>query len=268
MLTALYRLQDKIMIKTLISVFLFSSCNGNINKKADAINTNKILSLSNDSLIFQKRWTDKLGENVFKIKKHINYEANEGENIFKLSVSLQNSSGSISIKDSVQDCPVETDLNFIVKSFELTDIDNNGFKEVSFLYNKYCRGDISGDDLLLFCIENNNKWFIKGFRTNKAFEQSDYYDGFGEVTNRNIPEKFKKEMLKKWLKYSNENLIHRDIIVSKKYVLLSRKEKLNFKYSNLSKTQHISKKMARKLPLFRRRRNDSRRRLDRALHRI
>ncbi len=242
MLMVLPRLRDRVIINILITALFISSCKGSINKESDTINSNTVLSVSNDSLIFQKKWTDKLGENIFKIRKYVNYEANEGENIFKLSFSLENSSGIVMIKDSILDCPVETDLNFLSKSFNLSDIDNNGFKEMSFMYNKYCRGDISGDDLFLFCIENNNKWFVKGGRTNKAFIGSDYYDGFGEILVKKVPEKLKKNMVKNWLKHSNEDLIHSDSSVDEKYEILFLKKKLKSKYTNLSKNQNISKK--------------------------
>ncbi|WP_379861394.1 M949_RS01915 family surface polysaccharide biosynthesis protein [Mariniflexile ostreae] len=192
----------------------------------------EITNVKNDSLIFHEKWNDKSGENIFKIEKYVNYEAGEGENIFKLSVSLQNSFGLTSIKDSILDCPVETDLNFIAKSFELSDIDDDGFKEISFVYNKYCRGDISGDDLLLLCIDKNTTYFVKGYRTNKAFLKDDSYDSFGEMQETNMPKRFEGKMSKKWLKYSNEDFTHSDEEVNNHYhnLLKNENEKLDKLY--------------------------------------
>lgn len=178
----------------------------------------KVLEQSNnDSLIFQKKWTDKSGENIFEARRYTNYNALEGQNIFKLNVVLKNSLGIVIIKDSIFDCPVDTDLNFISKSFELSDFDSNGFKEVSFLYNKYCRGDISGDDLLLFCIEKNKKWSAIGYRTNDALKTSSYYTGLGNLEKENIPEKFKGKMQKKWYQFSNEDKVYTEIEIDSLY---------------------------------------------------
>ena len=65
MLMVLPRLRDRVIINILITALFISSCKGSINKESDTINSNTVLSVSNDSLIFQKKWTDKLGGEYF-----------------------------------------------------------------------------------------------------------------------------------------------------------------------------------------------------------
>ena len=130
--------------------------------------------------------------------------------------------GQVSVMDSISDCPVEVDMNYIKESFEVSDLNSNNYLEVSFAYYFYCRGDSFPDSLKVIVIENNDKMLIEGIRTNDmektiAEFEGEEYSGFGLVNKtslESIPKEYRNTFHKKWLKYSMENNVYNDSIVN------------------------------------------------------
>jgi hypothetical protein len=66
------------------------------------------------------------------------------------------------IYDFVKDCVVDITLKYIKKSLSITDLNNDGVAESTFLYFITCRGDVSPSDLKLIMHEGENKYAIRG----------------------------------------------------------------------------------------------------------
>lgn len=187
------------------------------------VNCNHYLQVKNFSNVIDTIWKDHLGENKFKVLKVENDEYQAETNI-KMTFSLTNEKGTQKLIDSISDCPVEFHMNLIEKSIKLTDIDKDNIKELYYAYAYTCRGDMIGDTLKVVVIENNKIWSIKGLRTNLMNEQiaefeKRKYNGFGTITESNVPEQFKKTATKLWLKYSKEKSIKSDTEVENFYNL-------------------------------------------------
>lgn len=64
--------------------------------------------------------------------------------------------------DSANTCPFDLFLTFLLNSLTITDLDNNGIAESTFLYKKGCRSDLSPDQLKLILHEGKAKYAIRG----------------------------------------------------------------------------------------------------------
>ncbi len=65
-------------------------------------------------------------------------------------------------KDFVNDCEFDLTLGVIDDSIEVTDIDDNGRAEVSFMYRLGCRSDVSPATLKLLMYQGTTKWALRG----------------------------------------------------------------------------------------------------------
>jgi hypothetical protein len=154
------------------------------------------------AIVTGKRWTDKNGENILiltktdlkRVKaKQPDFEeyVNEAELFGYQYVS---SGGAYSllwkINDLVKDCPFDLTLDFIPGSLSITDINDNGIAESTFLYKLSCRSDVSPSELKLIMHENDTKYALRGnmfikvpgfsdggsYKVDKAFDSAP--DGF------------------------------------------------------------------------------------------
>lgn len=66
------------------------------------------------------------------------------------------------IYDYIKDCPVDVTLSYINESLRITDLDNDGTGESSFLYKMSCKGDVSADALKLIMHEGEKKYALRG----------------------------------------------------------------------------------------------------------
>jgi hypothetical protein len=118
------------------------------------------------SVVAMTKWDDKLGSNILFIT-----ETSENSNEDTRSKELfgyhyiSDNSGNVQlwkINDFVKDCPVDLTLEYIDRSLVITDLDENGIGESSFLYKMSCKGDVSSDDMKLIMHEDKNKYAIRG----------------------------------------------------------------------------------------------------------
>ncbi len=75
-----------------------------------------------------------------------------------------------SAKDAVTACEFDVTLHVIDDSIEVTDIDDNGRAEVSFMYRLGCRSDVSPLQLKLLMYQGATKYALRGTTKTKVGE--------------------------------------------------------------------------------------------------
>lgn len=65
-------------------------------------------------------------------------------------------------KDFVNDCELDLELDVLEGSIEVTDLDDDGVGEVSFLYKLGCRSDVSPLTVKLLMYEGTKKYALRG----------------------------------------------------------------------------------------------------------
>ena len=152
-------------------------------------------------------WEDANGENLIIISE-TKVNEKEGQNGTELSKELygyhfimDGSDGEElwKIQDFVKDCEFDLTLSYIPESLTVTDLDNNGIAESTFMYNLSCKSDVSPDDLKLMMHEGKNKYALRGYtlltgiggdyKVDKAFDDA--------------PESFLDYAKKQWEKFKS-----------------------------------------------------------------
>lgn len=65
-------------------------------------------------------------------------------------------------------CEFDLFLNYIYRSVELTDLDKNGIKEISFMYSLGCISDVSSVPVKLMLYDNGTKYPLRGTSRNSS----------------------------------------------------------------------------------------------------
>ncbi len=120
-----------------------------------------------------KKWSDKNGENIFVIsiyeKKH--------DATSELDPSLTreihgyhyvtNGENTLirEIKDFVNKCEFANELHLVENSFTLTDLNNDNYGEICFVYHLDCSSEASANEIKLMFLENGDKYAIRGTTT-------------------------------------------------------------------------------------------------------
>ncbi|MGV3619417.1 MAG: M949_RS01915 family surface polysaccharide biosynthesis protein [Archangium sp.] len=112
------------------------------------------------------RFTDKAGEHLVKfvlsdVKKK---KSSEGWSKSR-DLLVTHTIGKKQIwqaKDFVQQCEFDLQLEVVDGSIEVSDVDENGQGEVSFLYRLGCRSDVSPDGMKLLMYEGPTKFALRG----------------------------------------------------------------------------------------------------------
>jgi hypothetical protein len=124
-------------------------------------------------LVMARRWEDRQGVNYLLLTRTPDQQTYDPEypNMRYLSARLygyhfvQQGEGFRllrQITDFIEDCELDMTVTHIPASVRLTDLDNDGDTEVSFLYELACRGDVSPLTLKLMMLEAGEKYAIRG----------------------------------------------------------------------------------------------------------
>lgn len=162
------------------------------------------------NIIVGKKWKDKSGVNYFFIsEKKTTVPSNYGDlKSYEIHgyhfVELNGDFELIrEIKDFQSDCDLLSDCGLCDNSLELTDINNDNYGEISFLYFLYCAMDASPRTLKLMLFENGAKFPIRG----ETYVNYGSSAGGGETNLGqefdNAPSAFKDFALNKWTKFQN-----------------------------------------------------------------
>ena len=126
------------------------------------------------NVVTGKRWNDKNGENILILTKTNLKEKKVRKSGFEetdLECELYgyhyvSSGGSYSllwkIQDFVKECWFDLTLDFIPGSLSITDLNEDGIAESTFLYKMSCRSDVSPSELKLMMHENDVKYALRG----------------------------------------------------------------------------------------------------------
>lgn len=167
-------------------------------------------------LLASNSWTDKNGTNYIVISrtkavvtKKVNAQLNEYSQYFFAYHYVKTGSTFKLIRkisDNVQDCPLQIKVKYVEGSLTVTDLDNNAYKEVSFVYQKSCSGDMSPDDMKLMLLENGKKYPVRGTT------QLDSNDGLHQGGTKTFgyefdsaPASFKTFATKQWNKFKKHS---------------------------------------------------------------
>ncbi len=105
------------------------------------------------------------------------------------------------MNDFERDCVLDLYAGFIKKTFQVTDLNNNGIAEVWLMYKTICTGDVSPYKMKIIMYEGNKKHAMRG--RNKVKLSDDEYIG-GEYaldkTFYRAPNQFKDFAKKLWEK--------------------------------------------------------------------
>lgn len=136
------------------------------------------------------RFTDKSGEHVVRFSLSREQKREEGEVTLRsreLTVThLVGKKEVFKARDFVQRCEFDLALEVLEDAIRLTDLDDDGEPEVSFIYTLGCRSDVSPLTAKLLLYEGSTKYALRGetreqvgeaefvggeFKADPAFEQ-------------------------------------------------------------------------------------------------
>jgi hypothetical protein len=133
------------------------------------IDQTKLPELAGD-IFLEKMWNDENGLNYLLFTKKVtrNEREHEPSDVSKeLHAYHFKKSGTAmvlmrEIKDFVLNCMHDNTLELIENSVNITDVDNDNYGEVTFMYKLGCRSDITPLDMKLMHLENGDKYAIRG----------------------------------------------------------------------------------------------------------
>jgi len=117
------------------------------------------------------RWTDKLGDNIVITTETGEFQSkSRKENVFrdaelfayhfiiKDDIIVQR----WKVYDFIRECPVQIELNFINKTFNVTDLNNDGVGEIWLMYKTVCHGDVSPSHMKVIMYQDQQKYEMSG----------------------------------------------------------------------------------------------------------
>jgi hypothetical protein len=177
----------------------------------------------NGKIVASAKWMDKNGINYIiitetkeKTKKLSEAERDKGMYIgeslsskelfgYQYIINNETSEEVWKIQDFEKGCDADLTLEFIKKSLSITDLNNNGIAESTFLYRQGCMSDVSPLGYKLMMHEGKEKFAIRG--TQKVvYEGVDPYGGETNIDKSfdSAPEGFLDYAKKEWKKFQKQ----------------------------------------------------------------
>ena len=177
----------------------------------------------NGKIVASAKWKDKNGINLILItetkeknKKLSEAERDKGMYIgeslaskelygYQFLINNESSEEVWKIQDFEKNCDADMTLEFIKKSLSITDLNNNGIAESTFLYRQGCMSDVSPLGYKLMMHEGKEKFAILG--TQKVvYEGVEPYGGETNIDKSfdNAPEGFLEYAKKEWKKFQKQ----------------------------------------------------------------
>lgn len=121
------------------------------------------------------RFTDKTGEHVVRFSLSSASKKGEGDEAVRsrelIVTHLLGKKEVFKARDFVQQCEFDLTLEVLDGSIELTDLDDDGTPELSFLYKLGCRSDVSPLTAKLLLYEGSAKYALRGETREQVGEQ-------------------------------------------------------------------------------------------------
>ncbi|AUS04110.1 M949_RS01915 family surface polysaccharide biosynthesis protein [Pseudotamlana carrageenivorans] len=114
-------------------------------------------------LVFCEGWMENNSEKAVVISQKRTFNTKD-ELFIEVYEKMNTIEPYLSIHEVLRDCPVDFSINFIKDSFSITDLDEDGIKEISFIYELACQGGIGPIKMKSILIEGENKNVISGYR--------------------------------------------------------------------------------------------------------
>jgi len=140
-------------------------------KKLDANNLPKDIRYEG-KIIDAVRYTDGLGDNIvlttetgiYQSKKFKHEADGSDAELFAYHYIIKNGVAAPTWKvyDYISDCPVDIEASFVKDTFQVTDLDKDGTKEVWMMYKTVCHGDVSPCDMKVIMYEGTQKYALRG----------------------------------------------------------------------------------------------------------
>jgi len=112
-------------------------------------------------------------------------------------------------QDDVQSCELDIVCDFVANSLSITDLDDDGLAEVSFLYRLGCRGDASPANQKLLMYEDNKKFAVRGTTTLTWEKNGKKHKEKGEYkldeSMQNAPKAFMEYAKTRWNELGEES---------------------------------------------------------------
>lgn len=165
--------------------------------------------------IFQTvRWTDNTGDNIVILtvtdktqSKNLPDDGYSDRALYAYHylVSGDNIKQTWRVYDYVKECPVDMFLNFVDKTFAVTDLNKDGNAEVWIMYKVSCQGDASPIPMKIIMYQDNKKFAVRG-TTRVKVSATDFMGGeyFFDEAFKNAPAEFRQYAEKLWKQNKNE----------------------------------------------------------------
>jgi len=173
--------------------------------EVDILNENPIVvQTSGNAFITGRRWQDANGDNLLvftyfdEITSHPSGDEAISRSLYVEHFAQKEDGADYELIRKIQDfekeCILENMLNLEEKSVNVTNLDHDEFKEISFVYTLGCRSDLSTDPMKLMMLENGEKYAVRGNTRSKYLLTSELGENatFPESTDKTFDPSFEK----------------------------------------------------------------------------
>jgi hypothetical protein len=165
------------------------------------------------SLVQAFRWKDNSGDNVVVLSTEKGPSKNAPDGgysdgalyAYHYLIAGDSLKQTWRVSDFVKECPVDMFLNFVEKSFAVTDLNKDGTAEVWIMYKVSCQGDVSPVPMKIIMYQDNKKFAVRG--TTRVKLSPDKYMGGGFVFDdsfKKAPVEFRQYAARLWALHKNE----------------------------------------------------------------
>ncbi|MGB3017147.1 MAG: hypothetical protein WBC65_05010 [Ignavibacteria bacterium] len=172
---------------------------------------NNILKTVEGKVVASARFIDSKGMNIILISETEQISGDDGsanKSLFGYHfISAKESFLLWKVNDFIRQCEVDVTLEYLENSLAITDLDDNGTGESTFLYKLSCKGDVSPDDMKLIMHEGEKKYAIRGTMdldvTGYGFEKGNMKV---DESFNSAPTVFKDYAVQRWNKFKLERI--------------------------------------------------------------
>lgn len=109
-------------------------------------------------------WSDAAGHNVAAFWLRRDAKKRSARLQVGLWTGIPGTKGKVlrTVQDAVPSCELDLVAEFVPEALSLTDLDGDGYGELTFAYKTTCTGDVSPQTLKLLLLERRDKYIVRG----------------------------------------------------------------------------------------------------------